>query len=292
MNNNNDLKSDFCIEIDFEKGTESPSRIFRTMTELIETFQSIDNDLIKSIHEKIEPVVVIEDIQTGSLKTWLASRIKDVEDQAIKNLDWKQIVGKYLVSSKYIILNFIEGKTEISNRDQIEKLEKETNIKHIPFYQPVRPRKLLTNMEKLSSALSHLSDKDKATYKTSENDVVMNTKFSIVPEKIEELLIHQTMTSTMSMILKVKKPDYLGESRWEFRHENKTIHAKILDMDWLKDFQSRNHDVRPGDSLRTKVEINIHYDHENEVVGTQYDIVEIIGISRPPEQQSFDNSNK
>lgn len=86
-----DLKADFCIEIDFEKGSESPSRVFRTMTGLIETFQDIDRDLIQSINqsinEKIEPVVIIEDIEAGSLRTWLANRIRDIDDEALKNID-------------------------------------------------------------------------------------------------------------------------------------------------------------------------------------------------------------
>ena len=31
-----EMKADFCIEIDFQKGSESASRVFRTMSELIE----------------------------------------------------------------------------------------------------------------------------------------------------------------------------------------------------------------------------------------------------------------
>jgi hypothetical protein len=73
------IKPHFCIEIDFQKGSECPSRVFRTMTELIETFQEIDYSLIRSIDEKIEPVIIIEDIETGSLKTWLANKIVEAD---------------------------------------------------------------------------------------------------------------------------------------------------------------------------------------------------------------------
>jgi hypothetical protein len=67
------LKADFCIEIDYKKDSENPSRVFEAMTALIKSFQSFDEDLIKSIDNKIEPVLLLEDIEIGSLKTWLAN---------------------------------------------------------------------------------------------------------------------------------------------------------------------------------------------------------------------------
>ncbi len=114
-NNTETPKADFCIEIDFEKRTESPSRVFRTMTELIETFQSIDKVLVDSIDTRIEPVVIMEDIETGSLKTWLGYKIvymlDGVEDEALKSIDWKKQIGKYLVKGKYFIIDYTKNKT-------------------------------------------------------------------------------------------------------------------------------------------------------------------------------------
>lgn len=294
---NKNLKTDFCIEIDFQKGSESPSRVFRTMTELIETFQDIDNDLVQSIDEKLEPVIIIEDIEVGSLKTWLSSRIRDIDDEALKELDWKPIVGSYLVKGKYIILDFISGKTEITSREQVEQLESDlhnlaesTNVKQIPSYGPIHSQKLLSDMEKITSSLSHLNEKDKAKYITSEKVVEMNAKFKIVPEKIEELLTEEEIKSTASMILKVKKPDYLGESQWEFRHEKKSILAKILDAGWLKSFQKRKYDVRPGDSLRATVETIVKYGYDKEVVGIHRNILKVNEIL--PSSQSMQKNFK
>ena len=291
---NKNLKSDFCIEIDFQKGSESPSRVFRTMTELIETFQDIDNDLVQSIDEKLEPVIIIEDIEVGSLKTWLASQVRDIDDEALKKLDWKPIVGSYLVKGKYIILDFISGKTEITSREQVEQLESDlhnlaesTNVKQIPSYGPIHSQKLLSNIKKITSSLSNFNEKDKAKYITSENVVEMNAKFKIVPEEIEELLTEEEIKSTASMILKVKKPDYLGESQWEFRHEKKSIPAKILDANWLESFQKRKHDVRPGDSLRAIVETIVKYGYDKEVVGIHHNIIKVHEIICIPRQSTF-----
>ena len=93
-------KADFCIEINFEKGSENPSRIFKALTELIETFQQLDRALVESIDSKIEPVATIEDVESGSIRVWLAQKLKSVDDDGLKKLDWKQVVGKYLVDAK------------------------------------------------------------------------------------------------------------------------------------------------------------------------------------------------
>lgn len=289
----NDVRADFCIEIDFQRGSESPSRVFRAMSELIETFQAIDAELIQSIDPKIEPVTVIEDIESGSIKAWLRYTLRALDDTALKNLDWKKAVGVYLVKAKYFVLNFMEEETEISTKEQIEQLEaqlfqiaEETNVTHLPAFSPVNRQRLIPNIGRIMVALSYLQEHDRAIYITRETRTQINAHFRYIPEDIEELLTQEVIKTRAEMILKVKKPDYLSEAQWEFRHETRTIAAKILDIEWLRDFQDRRHDVRPGDSLRVIVEISVKYGYDNEVVSTHYDIMTVKEIIRipPPDQ--------
>ncbi len=77
------------------------------------------------------------------------------------------------------------------------------------------------------------------------------------------------------MILPVKKPDYLGTSKWELRHGRKSILAKIEDAKWLKKFQNREVDVRPGDTLRCMVRQEMSYGYDNELVAENYVIIEV-----------------
>jgi hypothetical protein len=277
----------FCIEIDFQKGSESPSRVFRTMTELIETFQAFDNNLVQSIDPSIETVALIEDIESGSIRAWLATVLKVIDDDALKALDWKKQVGKYLVKAKYIAIEYMQGKTEIKNKEEIEQLEQEilqaaieTDVTHIPAYSLPNRQKLISNIDKISKSLTYLNDNDRAVYRTPEKEVEMNKAFNIVPETIQQLLTREVLTSKQEMILKVKKPDYLGDSRWDLRHENKIISVKVKDYEWLDQFQSRQIDVRPGDSLRADVEIKVMYGYDYEVVDSQYDIIRVKEVLR------------
>lgn len=272
----------FCIEIDFEKNSESPSRVFRTMSELIDTFEFFDKDLVRSIDPRIETIALIENIETGSIKAWLANKLLLINDDALKNLDWKPQVGQYLVRAKYFTVSYLQGKTQISTKEQIEELEKgildiaiQTDVTHVPAYSPPNRAKLLENVKKISNSLQHLHPTDKAFYRTREDRIEMNKEFSFVPESIEQLITRETLVSKHEMIFKVKKPDYLGESRWDLRHGNRVISVKIKDVDWLERFQQREIDVRPGDSLRAETEISYMYGYDNEVVNSLYEIAEV-----------------
>jgi hypothetical protein len=279
------LKAHFGIEIDFKKSSEAPSRVFRTVSELIEAFDAVDHDLVQSLDVKIEPVMLLEDIESGSVRTWLTYFLGGIDDDALKNLDWKKAVGAYLVKAKYRLIKFLENKTEITDRAEIISLERDlltlaqdTDIKHIPTYSPIPRPKLIGNLERLSAAAHHLKEGDKLFYATSEGKIPFNLSFKIVPDSIEDLLTKEIITSTIDMILKVKKPDYLGDSMWELKHEQKTIPVKIQDNTWLRRFQNRDIDIRPGDSIRASVEILTKYDYENEVINARYVIKEVIEI--------------
>ena len=111
------------------------------MAELVDAFVEIDQLLLQSIDVKIQPILILEDIEAGSLKSWFRTELESTDDGAIKNFKWKPLVGTYLVKAKYIVIDFLNEKTEISNLDQIEALSaklsetaKETDVLRIPAY--------------------------------------------------------------------------------------------------------------------------------------------------------------
>ena len=292
-------KADYCIEIQFERRTEDPARVFRSMQALIETFQEFDNSLVKSIDSNIKPILILEDIEAGSIKSWLSSALEAVDDDALKNLDWKPAVGKYLVKAKYCTVDFLNGKTKISSLSDVKQLEdkineaaKETDVKWLSVYEKIPTNKLLHSLERISTSLSHLQKNDKASYLTDHEKVGFNLEFGLAPESIEELLTKDTIISQSEMILKVKKPDYLGESKWDFRHGGRSFPAKIIHKEWLDSFQNRQIDIRPGDSIRAMIEMMNKYDFNGELIGTDYNILQVIEVIRTNNPKQIDMFNK
>lgn len=295
---NNKLKTDgaggadFCIEIQYKKESENPSRVFRSMSQLIDSFQKIDQHLVGAIDVNIETVLLLEDIEAGSIRVWLRDLLKAVPDDAVYHLNWKPIVGQYLVKAKRIIINFLENKTTITGIDQLRPLEddiyqlaEETEVRWLPAYTRIQPRQILESIRDISASLSHLAEGDSARYiAPNEPEATFNLTFNLAPDSIEDLIVKETLSSESEILLKVKKPDYLGESMWEFRHGASTISASILDKEWLGNFQSRIIDVRPQDYIRARVETSHKYDRDGELVATHYSICKVIEVVFTPGQ--------
>ena len=96
------------------------------------------------------------------------------------------------------------------------------------------------------------------------------------------IMTKEIIESTVEKIFKIKKPDYLGKSQWEFKYANHRIFAKILDEQWLHDFQSKVIELHPHDSIRAKVREETLYGFNNEIIHINYEIIKVTEIIRSP----------
>lgn len=279
------LTPNYCIQIDFDKNSENPARVFQTMMNLIKAFEDFDKDLFRSIDNKIEPVIILEDIEAGSIKTWLANVIKNIPDESLKDLDWKKGLGHFAVKAKYIIINKLEGKTKITDGQIIEDIQyeiveeaKKVDKGLLPNESPMPLPTLIKNIKNIQDATEPLNNKDKMFFKSGEGDATFNLELKIQPEEIEDLVTKERISNDSTMILKIKKPDYLGSSMWEMKHGSSAIDVKLTDKNWLDEFHNRRVNIRPGDSLRAKVKIEVKYGHNLEPIGTSYEIIEVIEV--------------
>lgn len=284
---------EYYLQIDFEKGSERPERVFQSMAQLIEAFQRIDVHLARSVAAGIEPVVILQKVEAGSIRTWLATILRSVDDESLKKLEWKGIVGNYLVKGKARFLRFLEGKKEIASAKEVEVLEaelvhlaQETEVRQIPAYMPIPRRLLLEDLNAVSTAVAVLSPRDRATAVLDEENIEVAKGFVVSEEAIDQLVTEESIDNVTEVILKVKKPDYLGYSMWEFRHEGHIIEAKISDLEWLARFQNREITIGPGDALRARLRTRVNYDRFGEAVSSTREIIRVIDIIRlPPDEQ-------
>lgn len=289
-------ESDFAIEIDFEPETGfDPARVFRSMAKLIDVFQDLDRRLVASVDSAIVPVLMLEDIEAGSLRTWLRDQLSTVDDDVLKQGDWKKVMGTYLVKCRHIIIRWLDGKGQILSKADVEELERgllsaaqETDVRQIPAYEPIPRRDLLESIQDMSTALSHLEDMDTASLITAQGEVAFNLEFRISTETIDELTVQESISHEEEMILKVKKPDFIGESKWEFIYE-RAIEAKIMDEDWLTRFQNGEEPIFPGDSIRAIVHVDVKYGYDREVVSKDYRITKVLKVlhREKPEQKQL-----
>lgn len=280
--------ADFSVYIDFKKDIGKPQRVFQTADALIRALQKVDKSLCVAIDSKITPIMMLEEIETGSLKIWLKNQLEATEDQSLKELNWKPIVGSYLVKAKYLIINWCNKGQQNENKEslldlsnQIKLIAQETNVRHLPDYKAPNIAELAESIRDISEAKNFLDKKDRLQYIAGNDKDPLDFDLSIdwTPEKFEDFLTKEIVEfPEATMILAIKKPDYLGLSAWELRHGKKKILAKIEDEQWLKDFQDRKKDVRPGDALRCKVKQKFHYGYDNELIVEKYTITKVEDI--------------
>ena len=235
--------ADFAFYIDFKKRwggrRSSVEGVFRATLEFIKACERLDRELVTSIDASIEVVMVLEDIEASSLKTFFHNSIRAVDDQALKDIDWKPLVGKYLVKSKYMILKWMDNEeTPRSLLDlgrEIQKIAAETDVRHIPDYTPVGPSALIDAVRDFEGVKVHLVVGDKASLIMPDGEEIdFNLSARLDLDNIEDLAIKETQVhSVPSMVLIVRKPDYLGSSMWDLRHGKSSISAKSPSGDFM-----------------------------------------------------------
>jgi hypothetical protein len=242
-----DRAHDFGIELNYQPFSEAPSRIFKAMSALIDSFQEIDHDLVQSISTRIHPILLLEDIESGSLRAWLRNTLEMADDEALKSGEWKKVVGSYLVKAKRVIIDFLGERSTVTSPAEIGELQQRlvevataTDVLRIPAYRPLPPDRIANSIRRLAEAVSPLQEGDSASYLSEGDARLINLTFNLSPESIEALLVRETYTNTATMILKVKKPDFLGESMWEFRYEGRVIPVKITDSVLAQSVQRRH----------------------------------------------------
>jgi hypothetical protein len=277
------------IRIDFQRGEGDPSRVFRAMTGLIESTQRLDEHLSATISTKVKTSLILQDVEAGSIRAKLKAIIEEIPDEALKEGEVKKVIGHFLRKAKHKVIDWCSRRDEIKGRKEVKQLEAEihklaegSNVRLLPAYGPIETSALLSDISSINTAMENLTEKDKATFNSSEGQSQYNPKLSISEDIIRDVVTKEAIVTEGQRILKVKKPDYLGFSKWSFKYLGHLIEAKIIDENWLNDFQNRQVVVQPGDSLRVNLREELSYGYDNEIVHTHYEILNVIEIIPAP----------
>lgn len=281
------ITNSFELKIDFERGTSDPARVFRSMASLIEATGRFDFDLVSAIACTIQTDLLLEDVQAGSLRTILSRALKAVDGEALKSGDWKQVIGSYLDRGRRRLIERLDAQPDVESKGQLLSIQndlhvlaQETDIIFIPCYEPITLERLMKNIQNIGNAMAFLGEKDSALYILQGCDVTIPKGIEISPDLRREILVKESITSISEAILKVKKPDFIGRTMWQFKFSDRIIEAKIEDEPWVSDFQSREREVRPGDSLKVTLESTFDYGFSGDVVDAHYTVKEVHEIMK------------
>ncbi|MBK1684756.1 hypothetical protein CKO18_14435 [Rhodoferax fermentans] len=259
------------------------------MAGLIDAFQRLDGHLAPMLGASVRTSLVLQDIEAASLKSRLRTVIDAIPDEPLQQGDIKKLIGHFLLKGKHTILDWCGERNEISDREDVKRLEADltklahdTDIKLLPAYAQIDTPSLLSDISAVNDAMVPLEKRDRATFASLEGRSSFNPDLVVSGEVIREIVTRERLENTGERILKVKKPDYLGTSKWTFKYGTLTIEAKICDEYWLDNFQKGLVELGPGDSLRVTLYEEVSYGYDNEVVHTEYEVRKVDVVVRGP----------
>lgn len=287
---------DFDLYIDFVEGRGSPSRVFHSMGELIDAFAQLDQVLAGIVAEGSRAQIVLDEVTGGSIRSRLRSIIADIPDDALKDGDWKKVLGHFLVRGKHVLLEWLKENPEVTRLEQVRDLQDQLAVEAertgallLPMYRPVDLRTLLSVIAEIDRSVLLLDPRDTVRYESPYGQVTISHIQHVHEELIRKLLTREVISAEDERIVKVKKPDFLGRSQWVLKYAGHSVNANLDDIPWLTAYQAGDVDVKPGDSLRVVMHEEVYYGYNMEVIHVTYSVVEVLEVIRPviPYQSGF-----
>lgn len=282
-----DRVGEYVVVVGFPAGTTRPTAPFHAMAQLLDVFQQFDRDLAHSIHLTLDPVLTLTAVSGGSIRSRVATVVRSVDDEALKKGELKGVIGTYLHRAKHRFLTYLEKGPRVSSVDDLREVQgsllglaEETDVLCFPTYQPIPPRRLLMAARGIRASVSGLDDPADASVIIDAEVVPLRPNLAVDPILEAELLREREVSSEAEMILKIKRPDYLGDAMWDFRHGQTPIRARVEDQNWLESFRNRVVVLGPGDALRAKVLNHIVYDDTGNIVASNHTVLQVLEVLR------------
>jgi hypothetical protein len=169
--------------------------------------------------------------------------------------------------------------TEIEDvQKKLQSLLVNSKLKSIATYGIVSKQAIVQAYAKTARAISGIDQESRVSFICEHGNVQLKQSTHLSEELIEDLLVAKRDVSECDVCLKVKKPDYLGDSRWAFQRDGHPIDAKMDDTIWLMDFRERRVDLKPGDSLKAKLRAELCFDSDGSALPPRYSVVKVYEI--------------
>ncbi len=278
--------------VDYEEGVGRPQRVFEAATDIVTAFEMIDKTLA-ACFGNIEIEIKLDQIESGSLKAFLRSILRKVDDADIQDLKIKRIIGTFLLAAKYKILEWANETENQKSPHNLQKLASElhnlaaeTGVKRLPDYYTPPLSRLASSVLKIDEAKKKLDQSDRLVFRSRGREVEISTSITWSPEELNEVLSEELVSSVPGRAkLVIKKPDFLGRSKWHMRYKGRTIRVKMSDEKWLFEYQLGNvGHIDPGDALEVDLKVEQRKDHRGNVIEEKFIVTKVHKV-HPKEYQ-------
>jgi hypothetical protein len=282
--------ADFSFTIHFARGLGDPRRVFDAASELIDGFEELDSALAGSLDRTLKPLMVLEDVEAGSLRVWLKTVLTKIDDKGLAEGEWKKAIGPALVAAKYAAIEWLNNDQKTASadaelfREKLRGIASQTDVRPLGDYPPIHEAKLVAALDSLQDGKRILGPGDKLTIETE--DRYYEVDLSKTWDPSEAIPVTEGTTSEKQsegeIIVTIRKPDMTGQSMWQFTRGKFPISARILDEQWLNRFHNREVALYSGDALRCKVKFTYVFDQAGAMIEEKIEITKVLEVIPGP----------
>jgi len=275
------------IKIGFDKNNNNPVLILEAIAEILKGFESINQVISNSMDNDIEAVSYLVDINSGSiilkLKDMIKNKLENIDDDVLKNIaKSKDLIGILCVKAKQAGIKALSNNKDKTNKEKekailtsIEVILKNSNINFLNYY-PINSKQILKAFSDISNGSKKIENfETEFIYGNNTIDISKNYNF------IDTEIINETMKQEIDVNLLVRKPDYVGFSKWGFIFD-KNIEVEIKD----EEFRAKVHsgeikNLYAGCQIHCKLLIEVELDDKKNPIDTKYFLLKVINIIEP-----------
>lgn len=267
--------SDVVVELAAKAGARTPdAERARAVANAIEaSYQA----LAGGVPVQLATVALVEEVARHSRSLWLRVEVKG--NGALAESSDASLL-KFLARGTLAIVAWMEGSATLQLADlqqAIRVLAWGTSI--TTAAHPVLPSSasLVKAVVEWQKAKQALDGGESVRIVTNNGSAPIDpTKRIADPRSL--LLARKLTTHSAEMIFVVEMPDYAGTGEWQLKHGEHRTTAIAEPGTMLDKFYQRELDIRPGDALRCRADLETSYGPDHEVLAERYRIVEIIEV--------------
>ena len=235
------------------------------------------NALAGTVPVQLETVAVLEEVAKRSLSIWLRAGPSG-DGMLADSPDASPL--KFLARGTLAMIAWMDGSPTLELGDlqqAIRVLAWGTSI--TTTAHPVLPdsSKLVGAISAWQNAKAQLHAGDSVRIITNNGSAKLD-----LDKRIEEprtlLLSRKLVNHSADIIFVVEMPDYQASGHWQLKHGETRTTAIAQPGTMLDKFYRRDLDIRPGDALRCRVDIETSYGPDHEVLAERYRIIEILEV--------------
>lgn len=280
-----DHESFFVFKIEFKRGDGDPRRVFDSASSFIDALQSLDGVIFPIFDNAITSSILLEDVTAGSIRVKIATVLRSIDEDALKEGDWKRLLGGLLNHIRLSAIEFLDSEHNVKERleqlkGEIKRAAESTDVKYLPDYPDVHEGRLLSALDKVQRAKAELISGDALILELEKGEYRVDISETWLPG---EILTRKSIESivkqnTDEMVLTIRKPDMIRDTLWKFSHGKSTISASMKDYEWLDKFRAREIPIFPGDALLCEVRFVYTYDLRGELKEQKTEIIRVKNV--------------